>query len=155
MEVEALVPARDVPQLKMGQKVVIHVEGFGDRAFIGQIDRINPTVQTGSRSIPVFVLLPNPDLVLRGGMFGAGEAVLAEAAQTVAIPQEALRREGTDSVVYVLQDNRLQRRAVTVSISGTAEGRTGIASGLKAGETVVATPGLKLNDGLSARIAAR
>lgn len=155
MEVEALVPARDVPQLKMGQKVVIHVEGFGDRSFIGQIDRINPTVQTGSRSIPVFVLLPNPDLVLRGGMFGAGEAVLAEAPQTVAIPQEALRREGTDSVVYVLKDNRLQRRTVTVAISGTAEGRTGIASGLSAGETVVATPGLKLNDGLAARIATR
>lgn len=155
MEVEALVPARDVPQLKMGQKVVIHVEGFGDRSFIGQIDRINPTVQTGSRSIPVFVLLPNPDLVLRGGMFGAGEAVLAEAAQTVAIPQEALRREGTDSVVYVLKDNRLQRRTVTVALTGTAEGRTGISTGLSAGETVVATPGLKLNDGLAARIAAR
>lgn len=155
MEVEALVPARDVPQLKMGQKVVIHVEGFGDRPFVGQIDRINPTVQTGSRSIPVFVLLPNPDLVLRGGMFGTGEAVLAEASQTVAIPQEALRREGSDSIVYVLKDNRLQRRTVTVAISGTAEGRTGIASGLAAGETVVATPGLKLNDGLAARIAAR
>lgn len=155
MEVEALVPARDVPQLKMGQKVAIRVEGFDGRQFIGQIDRINPTVQTGSRSIPVFVLLPNPDLVLRGGMFGAGEAVLAEAAQTVAIPQEALRREGSDSVVYVLKDNRLQRRVVSVAITGTADGRTGIASGLSAGETVVATPGLKLNDGLAARIASR
>lgn len=155
MEVEALVPARDVPQLKMGQKVVIHVEGFGDRPFVGQIDRINPTVQTGSRSIPVFVLLPNPDLVLRGGMFGTGEAVLAEAPQTVAIPQEALRREGNDSVVYVLKDNRLQRRAVTVALSGTAEGRIGIGDGLAAGETVVATPGLKLSDGLAGRIATR
>ena len=52
MEVEALVPARDVPQLKMGQKVTLRVEGFGERAFEGQVDRINPTAQSGSRSIP-------------------------------------------------------------------------------------------------------
>lgn len=155
MEVEAMVPARDVPQLKIGQKVSLRVEGFGDRVFTGQIDRINPTAQSGSRSIPVFILLANPDHVLRGGMFGSGEAVLAEVAQVVAIPQEALRQENGTPIVYVLKDKQVQRRVVTVAISGTAEGRIGIASGLEAGETVVVTPGLRLNDGLAARIAGR
>jgi membrane fusion protein, multidrug efflux system len=155
MEVEAMVPARDVPQLKQGQKVALRVEGFGDRIFTGQIDRINPTAQSGSRSIPVFILLANPDHVLRGGMFGSGEAVLTEASQAVAIPQEALRQESGASIVYVLKDGRVERRAVTVSLSGTAEGRIGIASGVTDGETVVVTPGLRLNDGLSARIAGR
>lgn len=155
IEVEALVPARDVPQLKLGQKVSLRVEGFGERSFEGQIDRINPTAQAGSRSIPVFVLLPNPNHVLRGGMFGAGDAVLAEAAGIVSLPQEALRQEGGASVVYVLKDGRLQRRTVTVAISGTPDGRVGLSSGVEDGETVVATPGLRLNDGLAARIAGR
>lgn len=155
MEMEALVPARDVPQLRIGQPVVLRVEGFGDRLFEGHIERINPTAQSGSRSIPVYILLRNGDLSLRGGMFGSGEAILAEAANTVAIPAEALRREGTETVVYVLQDGRLQRRAVTVAIDQTTDGRVGIASGLAAGETVISTPGLRLNDGLAARVAGR
>jgi multidrug efflux system membrane fusion protein len=155
MEVEALVPARDVPQLKVGQKVVLRVEGFGDRVFDGRIDRINPTAQSGSRSIPVYILLANPDHALRGGMFGSGEAVLAEASQTVAIPQDALRQENGAPVVYVLADGRLQRRAVTVALRGSPDGRVGIGTGLNAGETVIATPGLRLSDGLAARVAGR
>ena len=155
MEVEAMVPARDVPQLKIGQKVSLRVEGFGDRVFTGQIDRINPTAQSGSRSIPVFILLANPEHVLRGGMFGSGEAVLAEKQGTVAIPGEALRRENGDRVVYVLKDGRLQRRSVQVALEGSADGRVGIAEGVAEGETVVATPGLRLTDGLAARVAGR
>lgn len=155
MEVEALVPARDVPQLKTGQKVLLHVEGFGDRIFDGNIERINPTAQSGSRSIPVYILLRNPDLVLRGGMFGSGEAVLAEQKNAVAIPVEAVRREKDADIVYVLKDNRLERRVVQVALSGTPDGRVAIAGGVSAGETVVATPGLRLGDGLPARIAGR
>lgn len=155
MEMEALVPARDVPQLKIGQKVVLRVDGFGDRLFEGHIERINPTAQSGSRSIPVYILLRNADLSLRGGMFGSGEAILAEAANVVALPAEALRREGNESVVYVLSDGRLQRRSVTVAIDQTTDGRIGIASGLSSGETVISTPGLRLSDGLGARVAGR
>lgn len=155
MEVEALVPARDVPQLKSGQKVVLHVEGFADRVFEGHIERINPTAQSGSRSIPVYIMLRNPDLSLRGGMFGSGEAVLAEAVDTVAIPGEALRQEGSETVIYVLAGDRLERRAVSIALDNTTDGRIGIASGLSTGETVIGTPGLRLSDGLAARIAGR
>ncbi len=155
MEVEALVPARDVPQLRIGQKVVLHVEGFGDRNFDAHVERINPTAQSGSRSIPVYVLLKNPEHVLRGGMFGAGEAVLAEASGVVAIPGEAVRDENGARVVYVLKDNKLERRVVQIALQGSADGRIGIAEGVAENETVVATPGLRLNDGLAARIAGR
>src|SRR3546814_305824 len=110
MEVEALVPARDVPQLKPGQRVILHVEGFGPREFDARIARINPTAQSGTRSIPVFVLLRNPDLVLRGGMFGTGEAVLAEVDGAIAMPADAVRREKDETVVYVLAGDKLERR---------------------------------------------
>ncbi|WP_300298961.1 efflux RND transporter periplasmic adaptor subunit [Ferrovibrio sp.] len=156
LEVEALVPARDVPQLKIGQKVLLNVEGFADRPFEGHVERINPTAQSGSRSIPVYVLLKNPEHVLRGGMFGSGEAVLAERRGAVAIPVEALRRDNNNAdIVYVLKDSRLERRAVSVALAGTPDGRVAISSGVAAGETVVATPGLRLSDGLPARIAGR
>jgi RND family efflux transporter MFP subunit len=155
MEVEALVPARDVPQLRVGQKVALRVEGFGDRVFDAHIERINPTAQSGSRSIPVYILLKNPEYVLRGGMFGSGEAVLAEALAVVAIPGEAVRQEKGSRFVYVLKDGKLERRSVQVALDGSPDGRIGIAEGIAENETVVVTPGLRLNDGLAARIAGR
>lgn len=156
MEVEALVPARDVPQLKIGQPVVLHVEGFGDRTFDGHVERINPTAQSGSRSIPVYVLLRNPQHVLRGGMFGSGEAVLKEIRNATAIPADAVRMENGETVVYLLADGKLKRRRVSVALDNTTDGRVAIAAGdIAPGDTVVATPGLKLSDGLPAKIAGR
>src|SRR3546814_1106054 len=91
-------------------RVILHVEGFGPREFDARIARINPTAQSGTRSIPVFVLLRNPDLVLRGGMFGTGEAVLAEVDGAIAMPADAVRREKDETVVYVLAGDKLERR---------------------------------------------
>lgn len=156
MEMEALVPAREVPRLRVGQAVRLKVEGFDDRVFDGQIERINPTAKEGSRSIPVFIRLQNPDLVLRGGMFGSGEAVLAEAAGVVAVPGEAVRLDPDGTAhVFVLTQGKLSKRKVALGLTGTTDGRAEIRSGVEAGETVVATPGLKLTDGLAARVAGR
>lgn len=160
MEMEALVPARDVPRLKLGQKVSLRVEGFTDREFLGRIERINPTVQSGSRSIPVYIRLANPDLSLRGGMFGSGEAILAEARDAVAVPYEALRTDSKGPHVFVLvqkdgEPGRIERRAVTPGLTETIQGKVEIQQGLREGETVVSTPGLRLSDGTAARVAGR
>ncbi|WP_374632696.1 efflux RND transporter periplasmic adaptor subunit [Ferrovibrio sp.] len=160
MEMEALVPARDVPRLKLGQKVSLRVEGFGEREFQGRIERINPTVQSGSRSIPVYIRLANPDFSLRGGMFGSGEAILAEARNAVAVPYEALRADAKGPHVFVLVQNggtleKIERRAVTPGLTETIQGKVEILQGLRDGETVVATPGLRLSDGTPARVAGR
>ena len=88
-------------------------------------------------------------------MFGSGEAVLAEKTNVVAIPGEAVRRENGKRVVYVLKDGKLERRDVQVALDGSPDGRIGIAEGVAENETVVVTPGLRLNDGLAARIAGR
>lgn len=155
MEMEALVPARDVPRLGVGQRVELRVEGFGDRTFPGEIERINPTAQSGSRSIPVYIRLPNPDRLLRGGMFGSGEAILSEARQAISVPADALRRDQKGAHVFVVVDGRVERRAVDVALSDTVEGMVALGQGVKPGEQVVVPPGLKLVDGLAARIAAR
>jgi len=155
MELEAMVPARDVPRLKLGQRVALKVEGFADREFTGSIDRINPTAQAGSRSILVYIRLANPEMTLRGGMFASGEAILAEARNAVAVPREALRREGGEAHVFVLDQGRVARRKVEVGLTETMQGLVEITQGLRPEELVVSTPGLRLSDGLAARVAGR
>ncbi|MBP7063560.1 efflux RND transporter periplasmic adaptor subunit [Ferrovibrio sp.] len=155
MELEALVPARDVPKLKIGQRVALKVEGFEGREFAARIDRINPTAQAGSRSILVYIRLANPELTLRGGMFASGEAILAEAREAIAVPREAIRREAGAAHVYVLEKDHVVRRSVELGLTETVQGMVEIRSGVAAGDTIISAPGLKLNDGLAARIAGR
>jgi RND family efflux transporter MFP subunit len=80
MELQAMVPANDIPELSIGMKVTLAIDGFGERRFTGTIKRINPTTEAGTRAILVFVDVPNPDGALRGGMFVTGRVTLAAGA---------------------------------------------------------------------------
>src|SRR5262249_54447205 len=71
LEMQALVPAADIPQVKPGMSVTLKVDGFTDRVFTGRVDRINPATEPGTRSIMVFVTLRNADQSLKAGMFAS------------------------------------------------------------------------------------
>ena len=66
MELQAMVPANDIPEIKPGMAVELSIDGFGDRAFAGSVERINPMTEAGTRAIMVFVQIPNADAALRG-----------------------------------------------------------------------------------------
>src|SRR3546814_18990253 len=52
MEVEALVPARDVPTLNHGQSVILHVDAIARIQYDDRIDSINPTLHSPTRYTP-------------------------------------------------------------------------------------------------------
>ena len=66
MEIEAPAPASEVPAVRVGQAVTFRVDGFGERAFEGRVERINPMTEQGSRSITLYISVTNRDGVLRG-----------------------------------------------------------------------------------------
>jgi RND family efflux transporter MFP subunit len=97
MELHAMVPTNDIPELVIGMKVDLAIDGFGDRRFTGTIERINPATEAGTRAILVFIHIPNPDAALRGGMFGTGKVTLAGGAPVPTLPAIAVgpRRDRT------------------------------------------------------------
>ncbi|MBP2302995.1 efflux RND transporter periplasmic adaptor subunit [Azospirillum picis] len=159
VEVEATVPAEQVARLAVGQAVRLRVEGFGEREFAGRIARINPMARSGSRAIPVYVAVDNPDGSLRGGMFASGDALVAEAEGAFAVPPAAIRHDGDGDgaggdYVLVVADGRTVRRPVArlglwargdlVQVQGLAAGDrvvTGNLPGLTAGRPVTVVGG--------------
>ena len=99
LELEAPVPAAEVPHLAVGQAVRFTVEGFGSKEFAGSIVRINPATQPGTRSILIYVEIPNPELALKAGMFAKGSLVLATQRAEVLVPVTALRTDGAATFV--------------------------------------------------------
>ena len=153
MECEALVPTSDISKIKIGQSVLLHIEGFTEE-FIGNVTRINPATQAGSRSIAIYIQVANPQDMLKVGMFVDAQLVLRTKANVIAIPQTAVHKESSGAYVYALENNLIVKKNITLG----QEGRSGevalieITSGLNAEEQIVKTDMGNLRPGTAVRM---
>jgi RND family efflux transporter MFP subunit len=151
LEVQALVPAVDVPELSIGMPVSFSVDGFGERRFTGRIQRINPSTEPGTRAILVYVSLPNSDASLRGGMFATGRVALAASTPAPSLPMSAVRSEAGQSYVWVIEHDRLVKRVVLTGRRDETTGRIEIRTDLGTAP-VLAARFDNLKDGAAARV---
>jgi RND family efflux transporter MFP subunit len=154
MELQAMVPANDIPALAIGMKVDVAIDGFGERRFPGTIERINPTTEAGTRSILVFIHIPNPDAELRGGMFGTGRVTLASGAPLPTLPAVAIRTEAGQAFVWTIENGKLARRIVTVGRRDDSAGRVEIKTALDPNLLILAAPYDNLKAGAPALVRA-
>jgi RND family efflux transporter MFP subunit len=138
MELEASVPVGEIPGIKIGQEMSFTVDGFADRRFQGKVERINPSAEAGSRSISVFLALPNADQSLKGGMFATGKLAAQSRGAVNAIPLVALREEGGQSYVFVVEKDKVERKPVAAGTRNVDIGMVEIKEGLTVGAQVVA-----------------
>ena len=103
LEMQALVPAYDVPELAAGMAVELAIDGFGERRFVGRVERINPATEPGTRAFLVYIAIPNTERLLRGGMFATGRIALARARAVATLPLGAVRAEGGQTFVWVIE----------------------------------------------------
>jgi len=154
LELQALVPAIDVPGLSAGMSVELAVDGFGERKFAGRIARINPSTEPGTRAIMVYVALRNPDAALRSGMFANGRIALAASAPMATLPATAVRTEGGQSYVWVVDNGKLSRRIVTVGRRDEDAGLVEVKTPLPKDLPVLATRFENLKEGAPALVKA-
>jgi membrane fusion protein (multidrug efflux system) len=137
LELQAPAPAHDVPLVRVGQIARFRVGGFGDRAFEGRVERINPMTNTGSRSVMLYLSVDNPDGVLKGGMFAQGDLLLEQTEPIPAIPMTALHVEAGLPYVYLVDNGRIARRLVRTGLRSGEQGLVEIREGLVPGERVI------------------
>jgi membrane fusion protein, multidrug efflux system len=154
LEVQALVPAIDVPELKIGMPVAFAVDGFGERRFTGRVERINPSTEPGTRALLVYVGLPNSDAALKGGMFATGRIGLAASAPTPTLPATAVRTEAGQSFVWVIDNGKLSRRIVTLGRRDDANGIVELKTALPPKLPILAARFDNLKDGAPALVKA-
>jgi membrane fusion protein, multidrug efflux system len=153
MECEALVPTSDIPKIKIGQSVLLHIEGLTEE-YIGNVTRINPATQAGSRSIAIYIQVANPQDMLKVGMFVDAQLVLRTKAHVIAIPLTAVHKESSGAYVYALENNLIVKKNITLG----QEGRSGevalieITSGLNAEDQIVKTDMGNLRPGTAVRM---
>jgi membrane fusion protein (multidrug efflux system) len=129
------VPERHAVQLRAGQMVQFTVAAQPGRVFRAQVEFIDPVVQDESRTIVVKARAPNPDRVLRPGMFIEARLATETRANSIVIPEDAVQPLRTANVVWVVADGKASRRVVT--LGARAQGVVEVQAGISAGEAVV------------------
>ncbi len=153
MEMAASVPATDIAQIKLGQPVSIRIDGMS-QAFAGSVVRINPTTESGSRSILAYIQLDNPNGALRGGMFGQAELTLSQKNGVLSVPQSAIRQVDGRTIVYAIENGVLTEKAVTLGLEGNDDkgAAVEITAGLTSGTQIVKANLGHLQAGTPARL---
>jgi len=154
IELQAMVPAVDIPELKPGMTADLTVDGFGDRRFTGRIERINPATEAGTRAILVFVGIPNPNNELRGGMFATGRIALAASAPVLSLPAGAVRNEAGQTFVWAIEDGKLVKRMIVTGRRDDESGRIEVKTALPATLKVLAARFENLKEGAPALVKA-
>ena len=153
MELEAAVPTNDITNVAIGQRVTLRIEGL-PQTIEGKVVRINPATQSGSRSVLVYVQIANPQNQLRSGMFAEAQLILKTKTGVLALPQNAIRKDGNGTYVYVVEGGVLARKPVTIGMSGRTSDdyMTEVLSGIDFGTQVVGTDMGSLQPGTHVRI---
>ncbi len=151
LELEAAVSSRAAADVRPGQTVRFVADG---RPFEGKVARVSPTVQAGSRTLAVYVEVPNAQGTLKGGTFASGRVVGERVENSLVVPLPAIRqapRTG-EPFVWRIRGGTLERAPVQVGITDDAADRVQITSGLQAGDRVVVGNVGLLGEGASVQI---
>lgn len=133
-----------------GDEVEIAVDGLPGQLFTGVVERIGPVATEGSRTVPVYIGIDNPDGALLAGMFASGTVVLDRAPDAIGVPTEAVREDDAGSYVLRVEGGALVR--VPVETTGTWSGsRVRIVAGLEPGDLILTAPlaGLDAGDAVT------
>ncbi|MEP7262163.1 MAG: efflux RND transporter periplasmic adaptor subunit [Usitatibacter sp.] len=150
MELEAPIPVSEIPFVKVGQEILFTVDGFPSRKFSGKVERVNPSAEAGSRSIMVFVTIPNADASLKGGMFANGVLATNAGTEVDVIPITALLEEGGQSFVHVVKNGKVERRSIVIGTRNVERGVVVVKEGLERNVPVVAVKADGLKAGATA-----
>lgn len=137
MTLEAQVPASEIPRVKIGQEVQFKVDGFAGRTFNGKVARINPSAETGSRAMLVYISVNNADRALSGGMFAKGQLTTHKSAVRPLVPLAALRKDKDADMVYKIEGGKVVAQPVRLGMRNDDEGLVEVTEGLSGGASLV------------------
>jgi HlyD family secretion protein len=152
LRVAVYVPQSSAIGIQNGVEAQVTVPEMPSRIFKGRIARSSVALQAASRSMLTEVDVPNPEGVLRPGLFVNVAFSIARQAPVIVVPDAALVFNASGlQVATVDSDSTIRFQKVTIyrDFGTSAELR----DGLQGGESLVLSPPTELADGDKVRVA--
>ncbi|HXG78789.1 MAG TPA: efflux RND transporter periplasmic adaptor subunit [Methyloceanibacter sp.] len=126
----------DIASIELGMGAVVTLRAMPMQPIEGRVTFIYPVLKPETRTVSVRIELPNPDGLLKPGMYADVVFEVRDGETVTAVPNSAVIDSGTRQVVLVAAGGgRFEPRAVKLGRRGT--GFVEILEGLDTGEEVV------------------
>lgn len=152
MRFEGHIAADQVGRVQPGAAVGFRVNGYPDRRFDGQVQRVNPVADAATRQVQVLVSLPKTDVTWVAGLYAEGRIDVASR-PALLVPESAVVNEGDTHSVWQVQDGVLHKVAIQLGERDERLGRYEVLSGLSTGAQVLRHPLGAMKDGATVQFA--
>jgi len=133
---------KDIRFIKVGKSVQITSEAYPNESFTGKVTFISPVLNGETRTVRVRTEFDNPNGKLKPQMYVKAQ-VSVPVNDVIVIPSSAVLSTGRRDVVWVeVKPNTFEPRSVMLGVH--TESACEVLSGLKEGESIVATGGFML-----------
>lgn len=106
---------KDYPKIKIDQSAVIDTDAWPGKTFRGTIARVAPLLKESSRQARVEIEIPNPDQLLKPGMFVRATIEFSTHENATLVPRAALVRRNDTQGVFVVDKEKLTAHFVPVT----------------------------------------
>lgn len=124
--------------------VIVRVPAYPGEEFPGKVSHVGEIIDPLTRTVKICCVVPNPARKLLPEMFAKVELRDLEQKRAIQIPAPAVLYDGDAASVLVVTD-KTSFRSRPVSLGPALNGKVRVLSGLKAGEKIVTTGALFLN----------
>jgi RND family efflux transporter MFP subunit len=156
-EIEVDVNEAYIARVVPGQPVTAILDAYPDWQIPSKVRTVIPTADRQKATVKVRIsflkLDPRilPDMGVKVTFLGEEpEQKSGAAAPAALVPQDAVRDDNGKKIVFLVKDDRLERRAVT--LGGTRGSDAEILAGVMAGDTVVVKGPANLRDGQDVQV---
>jgi len=155
-EIEVDVNESYIARVQPGQPVTAVLDAYPDWEIPSRVRTIIPSADRQKATVKVRVsflkLDPRilPDMGIKVTFLGAEQKKEPGAAPSILIPKSAVRDENGKKIVFLMKDDKAERRAVTLGADRGSD--TEVIAGVTAGDTLIVRGPGNLRDGQSVEI---
>ena len=154
LEIEVDVNEAYINRVHPNQRVEAVLDAYPDWRIPAHVITAVPTADRQKATVKVRIAFDQrddrvlPDMGVKVSFITDQPA--AASSTLVEVPKAALRRDGERDVVYVVNDGKAERRAVSVAAAEGDQAR--LASGVRDGEAVIVSAPQELKDGSNVKV---
>jgi membrane fusion protein (multidrug efflux system) len=134
MYLDINLPENTLSNIQLNQKALITNYTIAEDTLSGTVSELSPVISTETRTFKGKLLIDNPELKLRPGMFVKADIITASKDSTIVIPKSIIISGNRGKAVFVVDRTNARQRRITIGIENQ--------------DNVEVTQGLSVNDRL-------
>jgi RND family efflux transporter MFP subunit len=115
------VPEMEAPYVDAGDPAKIRVQALTASEFDAAVVRTGWSLQESNRSLRAEIDVPNPDGIMRPGMYATATITLAERENALVLPATAIVRDAAGTACMTVDDGKIVRRPVELGLRSGSE----------------------------------